>query len=481
MLLKKPGKKTAWIIAGASFACILGCAGVVFMDWKKIGAENAQAVSIRQQIEKANMRIAKVPELEMRVLREREHVKELVKVLPDDQDINEFVNKISEFAKTSGVEIEALDDRSAKTRSQRKATETFVRIVYKMNLKATFSEFLDFINRFESYDRFVKVNQYSIRAETIQANSKDAADQGPQQHAIDLELETCVYNPAKRTSAPVEILNADQKLAKAMRGDVAKDMPPLLLDRYSYAGHPERRDPLADPRKTEGQKVEAKAPVTNEAEQKALQVLVEGLAKIQEAVTAEAGIDDLVKRIEFTKRTNTEIAAFREKIADLKKSEKPFASKELQDRFTAEIDVPFTKLLSERPDAVPDLLAHEIENQYKKLVVAFEARQYSDVTATAKTLLSSRPKDVDSTLAQLFEKVDVIGRRAEAHVEFEQKNIKFSGLVYKHSNPKQAVVIINERAYGIGDSMDDGTVVRAIDPNRVVFLYKREEITAILD
>ena len=120
MLLKKPGKKVAWIIAGSSFLVVLLCAAVVVMDHKKMGEERGSIDGLRTQISKAESRIRAIPDLETRVLRERAKVKENVKILPSDNDINTFVEKISEFAKAAGVEIMSLDDKSAKTRNQRK-------------------------------------------------------------------------------------------------------------------------------------------------------------------------------------------------------------------------------------------------------------------------------------------------------------------------------------------------------------------------
>lgn len=480
MLLKKPGKKTAWIIAGVSALMVFASAGVVWLDWQKITTAKTEAAGLRGQIEKANARIQKVPDIEVRVLRERSRLKELVRILPDDGEINDFVDRISDFAKASGVEVQSMDDRSAKTRSQRKNAETFLRITYKMSIRGTFAQFLDFTNRLETFERFVKVNYFSLKSEAKQGGDKGEAT-GPQQHSAEIEVETYIYNPTKEGGkAQVEILNADQKLARALRTDPLGDLN-IVLDSYRYTPNPERRDPFADPRKSENESVEVKSPESTEAEKAIIDELTAKLKKVREAVEAESAIQDLVKRIEYTKRLNSEIAALKDRIQTIKKTETPFASKELAERFLKEIDEPFVKLIAGRPDAAPDLLAHELENQLKKMNTAFDAGQFADVVAISKTLLSSKPAEPDPVLAGLFTKVETVARRAEARVEFAEKSLRFGGLVFKHARPKEAVIIINDRAYAVGEAMDDGVVVRAIEPSKVTFLYKREEIVTAID
>ena len=481
MLLKKPGKKVAWIIAGSSFLVVLLCAAVVVMDHKKMGEERGSIDGLRTQISKAESRIRAIPDLETRVLRERAKVKENVKILPSDNDINTFVEKISEFAKAAGVEIMSLDDKSAKTRNQRKQVETFVRIVYKMSVKGTFAQFLDFVNRFENHDRFVAVNSYSIRADSKAANakSKDGKEEATVfPHEIDLEVETYQYSVAASAKPPVDILNADQKLAKALREKPADGS--LEVARYAWQPRPERRDPFADPRKAQNAPVEAKSEAPLEEELKRLEEIEAGFKKLSDALAKEPEVKDLVQRIEYQKRLNQAIVEFREKLLKLKKDE-PFTAKEARARFAKNVDEPFAKILAERPDDVPELLAQEIEMQVEKMQADFDAGRHESVAASGRALLETKPAKTDEALAALFARADALTRRSDARIEFAKKSLAFGGLVYKHSNPRTAVVIINERAYSIGDVLDDGVVVKSIDPAKVVFLYKKEEITTSLD
>jgi Tfp pilus assembly protein PilO len=480
VLTKKPGKKTAWIIVGVACAMVLGCAGVVYLDVKKMGEEKEASEGLKSQIAKADARLRAIPDLELRVLRERTRVKEQVKILPDDNDINNFVDKISEFAKTSGVEIESLDDKSAKTRQARKATETFVRIIYKLAARGTFAQFVDFVNRFETHDRFVSVNSFTVKSDSKSGVKKDGGADAPAQHSVDVEIETYVYNANQGPEKPpVDIQNADQKLAKILRTEPVQGV--LALDRYAYVAHPERRDPFADPRREEGQKVEVKSEENSEADAKLLAELTEELKKVTDAVGNESGIADLVTRIEYSKRLNSQIAAFKDKVADVRKNEKAFTTKDARSAFASRVEQPLLKLLGSRTATTPDIMAQEIESQYVKMAAAFEQKRHAEVLAAAKTLLDTRPGEADAVLAKLFDKVAILAHRAEARHEFEQKTLKFSGLVFKPSDPQKAVIIINDKAYAAGDVMDDGVVVRSIDPGKVVFLYKREEIVASMD
>lgn len=471
-------KKKALIISGASFLLVIACAGVVWVDWKEIKKEQADVESLRMQIDKADARIRKIPEIELRVLRERSIVRENVKILPSDAEINEFVEKITEFASSSGVEVVSLDEKSARDHAKKKSAEIFARIVYKMKIMGTVSQFLDFLNRFETHDRFCSINQFTIKGGKKDESKKAASETQVVRHEIELEVETYVYNARASGEQPVEILNADQKLAKVLRAEEIANA--LTLDSYTYSSKPERRDPFVDPRISEQAGNTAPVAENAEAQEKMLDELRRGMAELNKALAEEMKIDDIVTRHEYTKRLNLKLIEFETHLKKLD-SEKFFSSKELAGLFKSDVHEPMARIMKDRPSSAPGFEIHEIESQLGKMGLAFEQGRFQDVVTSAATLLGSKSSSAPEEVVELFSKVEFLKDRAQARIEFGQKPIRFSGVVYVRNNPKSAVVIINDRAYSPGDVMDDGVVIRSVDPAQVTFLYKKEEIAKALE
>ncbi len=470
-------KKKAWIIIGVSFSLILTSAGVVYMDYTTIGEEEAKIVRLKGDNVKADLRISKIRGHEDRVLKERMVVKERVKILPEDKEINQFVQKITDFSSASGVEVTKLDDSSARNRGRRKSAGAFLDVAYKMDVRGTLSQFLDFMHRFESHDRFIKVKQLTIANDESPGGESGVAAV----HQIEIELETYIYQPGKSKSGPVEIVNADKRtLALIERGGA---VDPIELESYDFTPNPERRDIFADPRVKSGVNAELRRVQAKniEEQERTFDELTNGFAKLRKALKEEKEVESFVERISFSAKVNEQMSNFSQKLEDVVKT-RAITSRDLASRFEDEVAGPFAIIYRARRESdTLGLAFQELDSEYRRMAISFEAGRYSEVIASAKALGAVKTAASGSDMEQVFTKIEKISARATARQEFAQIPIAVTGYVFQPSKPNQGIVIINDRAYSPGEVFAEGVIVGRIDLSQVVFLYKEEQIVRSLD
>ncbi|MFT7617989.1 MAG: Tfp pilus assembly protein PilO [Planctomycetota bacterium] len=471
-------KKKAWIIIGVSASLILGSAGVVYMDYTTIGEEEAKIGSLKNQNSMANVRISKIRGHEDRVLKERMVVKERVKILPEDKEINQIVKKITDFSAASGVEVTDLDDSSARNRGRRKSAGAFLDIAYKLGVRGTLAQFLDFMNRFESHDRFVKVKSLAISSD--QKPSGDD-EEGPAIHQIELVLETYVYQPGQNNQAPVNIVNADKRTLALM--EEGGNVDPFELDFYDYVIQNDRRDIFADPRVKSGVNAELRRVQAKniDEQEKMLEQFVENFGKLKQALEDEAKLLSFVEKLTFAATVNEQLTAFSQELETAQKT-KSISARSLQGRFEDEVVTPFRAIYKiRRENDSRGLAQKELEAEYRRMSLSFDAGRYEDVIASAKALGAVKTADSGPKMKGVFSKIEKISLRASTRHEFAQIPIAVTGYVYQPSQPTQGIIIINSRAYSPGEVFAEGVIVGKIDLSQVVFLYKEEEIIKSLD
>ncbi len=471
----KSNKKRTWILLGVTSLIVVSLAGIVWSDLSDIEATEEATNGVKRSIMDADRRISQIPAIESRVLRERLVVDQYAKILPSDDQINHFVDTITEYANESGIEIHQLDDQSARTLSRKKSREPFVKIIYKLVAKGTVSEFLDFLHLFETYDRFVRVTGLDIKTEA--ALSEDAANQ---RHALDLQLETYVYNRKGASADKVNIVNAEAKTAHIRKTEDLGEA--LTLTRFDFKPNPQRRDPFIDPRHTAGSAASVPSRAAKEVTARFTELTSE-LERISDAIgDGNSARLDLVQRIEFTRRVRTELQKLSSEVATAEKSN-VFAETALEGRFQTEVVEPLRRLVASHGSGEADaLMEQELRAEVARLTKLFDRGDYESVLAATGTLLGSESKLVKADKNQSsMKKLRNLRERATNRSEFAKKPLKLGGMVFQPSNPDRAIIIVNDRAYSQGESIDDETTVRTIRPGLVTFVYRTEEINRRVD
>src|SRR5262249_48221849 len=129
------------LIAGLVVLCAVVTGAFGFFAWRDaatVSQTRDEIAGLQTQIEAAARKKGAIPGLEREVIVLRENVDQYVKILPDNREINDFVNKINAFADQSEVVVTKLDDVDRKRNSRpNKGKEAFEKVEYKLQLSGS--------------------------------------------------------------------------------------------------------------------------------------------------------------------------------------------------------------------------------------------------------------------------------------------------------------------------------------------------------
>jgi len=237
-------KKLLLTIGGATFAICGLAAGGVYYAQGLIDEVNTQTTAKKGEVAAADAKIAKVPSLEKEVIILRENLGEYVKILPDDDQLNDFVRMINRFDNQSGVRGTGLKKKNSRGG---KGKGRFTPIEYTYEMTATLWQGLKFMNLVENFERFVSITEFSI-----QPGKGDSG--GPQRignevvHAIKVTMQTYQYNKPGKGKEVVIPKYEDRR--EELRDEIWKRIQLIGVERYEHEGQNNRRDIFVDPRES---------------------------------------------------------------------------------------------------------------------------------------------------------------------------------------------------------------------------------------
>lgn len=178
----------------ASAVIALGSGAGVYLLQKKAGVLEQQNTALEGRVAKARTKINKLPEL--RAERERAEARLVIaeRILPSQEEIENLVDNLSEFARESGVVItEAAPFRQSGYRGGQGGAKKFEEANFSLSIEGNFFQFVKFLNLLENYKRFIKVDGFTV---------KSGKDPG-KPHEIELTFTTFTYTstnaqPARR-------------------------------------------------------------------------------------------------------------------------------------------------------------------------------------------------------------------------------------------------------------------------------------------
>lgn len=466
--------RTRTIVLGvaATFVALLGW--LTWSDFQALEAARRETETARAATVKAQADIRTIPQLEEDVLVVRETVKRHVAILPDEKDINGFVERLSSFATDAGVKIVKLDDQEARARNSRqgkKATAAFDRISYKLSLTASTDSVLKFLDLFENHERFVKIPVFKVARAQETGNAADATASVP--NDVDLELETYVYNPSVRAKDPITIPDEGRKLeGLAKRGLLAKVMSESVVPAaWRHDPSMMRRDPFVDPRiasARENERGEA-ARIAEEAE---LEQLVGTLNEAANAVKKEVSERNAVKRAPLKADADRLLTQVGAKIKEIQ-ARNGFAVDAVRTRFEKDVLVPFDALVRSRGQVLVTVDRAHLEGLLARIKEAVADGRHEEAVNFAEQAGALRTGS-DANLASIFEEISDAARLARAYVEFGSVDIECKGTIVPQDAPERSVAILNGVPVAAGEGVPGrpDITVRAISRVSVTFLFK---------
>jgi Tfp pilus assembly protein PilO len=443
------------LVAGGSFG------GVYWVDGM-IQEEQTLIQDIKTKIAAAEAKKAKIPQHERQVIILRENVSEYAKILPQKKQLTDFVRTIQSFGQNSGVAI-----RSLKPVNTDKGG-AFMNFSYQISLRGTVWQFMRFMNSFESYDRFVRVQAFTLTA------GKPELDQEMVEHDVAMTVQTFVYNPGSG-GPPVKIQNYNRK-RDYLREEIHGARANIALDNYAFKGDRSRRDIFVDPRyvNTGGTEEPGQRSLPPPQQLRIVQEMAEEIASLKAQFEEAMETKIILVRIEMLEALKKQMIDTRlkiDKIEDLDQIRfRPYRTK-----FAREVTEPFAALESalNRPDETgptPGIPMKELVGFQEEIERYLEDGRLQDAKSRFQVYqgkLDFKPSDERYEVARILKDLQ---QKTVTALEFTQVTLKISGVILQKNGLSAA--IINGKTYQEGDAIGDQLFLKSIGPELIEFLYK---------
>lgn len=452
-------KKQGLLLALGYVVTIGGASAFGYFSYEKYKEARDEEGSVNKQIEMAEIKIQRIPGLETDVICLRENVTELVKILPDTKEVNEFVNKLNDFSIDSGVNISSL--KPEKDRSKKK--DVFDKVIYKLEMTANLDRFLQFLSACEGWERFVRVT--SLEIDGGEWDEKMARDEVV--HEISVALETYAYrghdDPSKLSTT---IHNYDRRRG-TLWDEIISRRSEIRVERYTYVPNELRRDPFIDPRRRIIDDGDGGLPYAEQ--QQLVADFVERAGELAEKLAAlEAPGLNFIRRMELDNEIDSKLYGLQNEV------EECIAARNVSDhslRRRIERDVmPILRAVSDTRGVGTAASIEDLRQFRNKMVTLLEEGNYASVVAQFETIDDRlSPEELGPEMLALLQDMEQTAFQARAAMEFESKKIQIGGAIVAAS---RSVVVVNGLVLTEGDALEDDLIVHRIAADRIEFEYR---------
>ena len=444
------------IAGGVLLTGFLG--GGIYFETEHIAEVEAEIEGVRGQITTAQALVKGTPALVEKVVIQRETDALVAEILPNEEDINNFVRTLRAFEEGSGVRITAVKKKKLGTREK----NDFDRVVYQLTFEGDVFELLSFMHQVESDERFMSVPAFKLAAKRTDLTGSD----GQIAHKVTLDVETYVYEP-KNGPAEIKIDGYDRRVDQlAVEIDARK--AEIMIPRYEYLGRRSRRDPFVDPRTPAEELIGPM--MTVEEQEKAVGLLAERAIELKELWVAYSELEDFQSRINAG-TTFEELMYGLEEDVRLLKTAGSLKHMAAERRFRDEV-IP----------VMDDLRAAMGQTQYGEgpgLALLKEANgvmadhlsvgDFEQALATYLPLESGLDRAAeDEERAPLVAALRDLELRARTAMDFDDLGLNLGGVIVGDFS----VALINGKSVAEGEMVGPELFVRSIEADQVEFVFR---------
>lgn len=460
-------KKTLRLVLAGGIGCGALLGFLIWSGYDTIAASRGEVDSLRQSIDASRKLLAQTGPLERDVIVLRETEQLIKEILPDEQDLNNFVRDLRAFEEESGVRITGLKKKAdSANRKQKQDAVDFEKATYQLTIEADSFQWLAFLSRVESHSRFMSVPSFKLTA----APRRQVEDgEGPYAHKIQMDIETFVYAP-QGGSAPVKIDGYTRK-RELLLGEIARRRAALTIPTYVYRGQHGRRDPWVDPRISANIDM-GDAPLTVEEQIE----LVSGLSSRFRDVevlfegwgSAPNELDKKLKRAELEKQLGPLEEDVRRIVSSSQITFSP-SRNQLENGVAAEL-VRIREALSQKEDGRG---AHIDElNALLETMQNHMAAEEFDLALAAFANVEGRlgPAELDPARQGICATLRDIALNAKTASDFGKLKLEVGGIVIMEDRPP--VVLLNGRPLTEGDLVDQDLIVKSVKQGEIEFIFR---------
>ena len=452
---------------GALGICLIAGGGVFWANGLIEELQQALAQK-RTEIAAAEQKIAKIPTTENEVIILRENLSEYVKILPEEQGLEDFVKVLNQLVQQSGVETIMFQPTKAPG-GKGKNAERFERIEYVYEMNATLWQFIRFINFIENYERFVSISDFSI-GQAGRGGSGDTRG-GDEMHFIKLSMETYTYN-SKSAGQDVEIPDYEAKRG-LLREEIFKRMQAIRIDKYEHKGSRGRRDIFVDPREKEGR---ADGPPI-EQQRAILDRFIGELQEIRTLQQRRRKPDLTIFEVfELERRLKDGIERMEAAVAEVGQKQQ-IVSPQLRVRWVKEIVEPLADMKSSGPshdpraEQDPYLAAEEIDQLIESMRRLMDEDDLEGADARFESISprllvpEEDPRHARAVAAK------ALHMKVKIAMEFKAIDMRIQGVLVNHEGGRSGL-LLNGEVFEEGDYVNDELMLRRVEEEQVWFVFK---------
>lgn len=452
-------KKNVLLLIGGYVGTIAGAGAAGYLMYDKYKEARDQEADLKKQVELAEIKIKRVPSLETDVICLRENVDELVKILPDTKEVNEFVNKLNDFSTESGVQISSL--KPDKDRSKEK--EVFDKVIYRVSMEGNLDHFLNFLSLCEGWERFVRVTSIEVKAGDW---NEDMAREEVV-HEISVDLETYAYRGHDDPNSLTTNIPNYERRRETLRDEIVSRRAEIRVERYTLVPNPIRRDPFVDPRRRLTDDTGDGLPYF---EQRSLvEDFVFRAVELSELTNAVNGRINFIRRLELEKAIDEKTFTLQADVDDALAAHS-VSDVSLKRRIEREVMPVLKSILERDKNATAAATVEDLRAFASEMASLVEDGQYK--AAIKKYEFIEGRVDPDALSAEGAELLHLIQRaatKAEVALDFEGKDIEIGGAIVAAD---RSVVVVNGRVLKEGDALEENLKVHHIEADRVEFEYR---------
>ena len=486
------------IILGVGVAAAIGVGGMGYLHWQDYQEVKADKATLQATHDKNQKEIDRERELKHQVVAYGSIVAENAKILPTEEDLNQFIRDLGTLEKDTGVSIRVLPSF---TPTKDKRDPTIVRIPMKLTLTATTRNFLSFLNQLENRERLVTVTDFRFSPA-----GEDAKPGQDLEHDVSMSFDVYKYDPAGAKEREDLVTAAETLLMREsneVKEIIKKEGKPTFLEKYRLARVKEsRRDLFLDPRRRTGKVGEEAVDNTRELEAvrlEALRILYEkARLELESYREAEANSTDFLRRSAAKRAFQVAFEQFSGEIGKVSRRSPEFASRDIQDRYVVEVKRPYEKLVEDSRDlgtapatGITEEQAKGYHGEVKALADERKFKETVDKWLAVETLVKDAGKNIEDKARPHIDRIRVLGEHAQYQVLLAQRKIQVQGVVQMNRKveagegappgaaaggdgtmERVSAVIINGRFLKPGEYLDKDLVFRGVDPDgRLLFTF----------
>lgn len=487
------------VILGGGLLFAVGFGILSYMHWGDLETVRTEIAAKEAEKKKNEEEIARARGLKNEFVAFGKIVADNAKILPTEEELNQFIRDLGELEKETGITIRVLPSYVS---TKDKRVDAVTRVPMKLQISATSRNFLRFLNMLENRERLVTVTDFRVNPSAESVRGRAGQDL---EHEISLSFDVYKFDPAATKDEKEPLVSDAERMQlleqKEVKDILEKEGKPAFLERYQLLRAKEsRRDLFVDPRRRTG----TGAPGEKAEDLYNVEVIqLEKLRIFYEKSRLELdGFRVAEQSPDFLRRTAAKrafLAAKDELEAEIKKvsgKTPEFQSRDLQDRYIVEVKRAYESLIADAADLIGPgggigprdfSLTEEMAQGFRKdMQTLMDARKFAEALekwVNVEALEREAGKRIDEPAKPHMAAIRKMGEHARHQVLFAQRKMDVQGVVRMRKRGEQgpgdtvSAVIINGRILFPGKNMDKDLVFRGVgEEGQLLFTLQGHEV-----